>query len=525
MRPRERGVADVNERMSSQRGPSQSMSNATAHRSDALRRAIEFYRAGRLDDAEALCRGIIGGRADNFDAFCLLALVYERLGRRDEALKNYDCALALRPNHAPTLYNRGVTLQRLRRWQEALQSYDRAVSIRPDFAVALANRGGILRDLRCYEDALRSYDAALAIKPGTAELYLNRGNVLRDLRRAQDALECYDKALALKPGYAAAHNNRGLALWDLQRHAQAVHSYDTAIAIDPGFAEAHANRGLALFELKRCEDALASFDAALTIEPRHAETLHNRGVVLLILHRHLAAIQDFVRARAIDPHCKYLRGLLLHTKMQCGDWSLFADESQQLLANVRAAHRVSGPLALMAVSGSARDQLICAQTWVRDKCPPSATSICRGEPYAHERIRLAYLSGDVHDHPLSRLLCGVFDRHDPARFETIAVAFGREREGETRQQLNSGFWRFIDAHRHSDLQIAEQLRDLKVDIAVDLMGFSRDARTSILALRPAPIQVNYLGHPGTMGAPYIDYIMADRFVIPEAAQRFYTEKV
>jgi protein O-GlcNAc transferase len=486
---------------------------------------MEFYRTGRLDDAEALCRGIIGARADNFDALCLLALVYERLGRRDEALKSYDDALALRPNHAPTLYNRGVTLQRLRRWQEALQSYDRAVSIRPDFAVALVNRGRILRDLRRYQEALRSFDAALAIKPGTAELYDNRGNVLRDLRRPQDALGCYDKALAIKPGYAAAHCNRGLALCDLRRHAEAVHSYDAATAIDPGFADAHANRGLALFELKRYEDALASFDAALTIEPRRAETLHNRGVVLLILNRQLAAMQDFARARAIDPHLKYLKGLLLHTKMQCCDWGSFAEESQQLLADVRAAHRVSGPFALLGISGSARDQLICAQTWVRDKCPPSATSIFRGEPYAHDRIRLAYLSGDFDGHSASRLLCGVFDRHDPARFETVAVAFGAGQEGAMHQQRKSGFWRFIDAQEKSDQQIAEQLRDLKVDIAVDLMGFSRDARTSILALRPAPVQVNYLGYPGTMGTPYIDYIIADRFVIPEAAQRFYTEKV
>jgi protein O-GlcNAc transferase len=525
MRLRERGFADVNDRMSHQRGASQSMSNATAHRSDALRRAIEFYRTGKLDDAEALCRGIIGGRADNFDALCLLALVQDRLGRRDEALQNYNRALALRPNHAPTLYNRGVTLQRLRRWQEALQSYDRAVSIRPDFVVALVNRGSILRDLKRYEEALKSYDAALAVKPGTAELYYNRGNVLRDLRRGRDALECYDKALAIKPDYAAAHSNRGLALWDLRRYQEAVQSYEAAIAIDPGFADAHANRGLALWDLKRYEDALTSFDAALSIEPDHAEMLHNRGVVLLILNRHLAAIQDFVRAQAIDPHFKYLRGLLLHTKMQCGDWDSFAHQSQQLMIDVRAAQPVSGPLALLGVSASARDQLTCAQTWVRDKCPPSTTSLFRGESYTHDRIRVAYLSGDFHDHPVSRLMSGVFDRHDPARFETIAVSFGPERDGAMRQQLKGAFRRFIDAHHESDRQIVDQLRDLKVDIAVDLMGFTRDARTSILAMRPAPVQVNYLGYPGTMGAPYIDYIIADRFVIPEVEQRFYTENV
>jgi protein O-GlcNAc transferase len=245
-------------------------------------------------------------------------------------------------------------------------------------------------------------------------------------------------------------------------------------------------------------------------------------MVLLILNRHLAAIQDFARAQAIDPHFKYLPGLLLHTKMQCCHWHLFADESQQLMLDARAGQCVSGPFALLSVSGSAHDQLVCAQTWVRDNYPPSAPSIFKAGPYAHERIRLAYLSGDFHDHPLSRLMSGVFDRHDPTRFETIAVSFGPERDSVIRQSLKVGFRRFIDARHQSDQQIADQLRDLEVDIAVDLMGFTRDARTSILARRPVPVQVNYLGYPATMGASYIDYIVADQFVIPLAARRSCT---
>jgi protein O-GlcNAc transferase len=518
-------LAEANERMSCQGGPSQSMSNVAAHRSDALQSATELYRAGRLDDAEAVCRVIIGASADDFDALCLLATVQHRLGRWEEALESYDCALARRPNHAQTLYNRGVTLQRLRRWQDALESYDRAVSVRADFAAALVNRGSILRDLKRYEEALTSYELALAIKPASAELYYNRGNVLRDLQRCQDALDCYDQALVLKPGDPETHNNRGLALCDLKRYQEALQSYDAALALKPGFAEAHANRGQALWDLKRYEDALASFDAALRIEPGHAETLHNRGVVLLILNRHLAAIEDFARAQAIDPQFKYLRGLLLHTKMQCCHWHLFANESQQLMLDARAGQCVSGPFALLSVSGSAHDQLVCAQTWVRDKYPPSAPSIFKAGPYAHERIRLAYLSGDFHDHPMSRLMSGVFDRHDPTRFETIAVSFGPERDSVIRQSLKVGFGRFIDARHQSDQQIADQLRDLEVDIAVDLMGFTRDARTSILARRPVPVQVNYLGYPATMGASYIDYIVADQFVIPAAARRFYAEKV
>jgi protein O-GlcNAc transferase len=158
---------------------------------------------------------------------------------------------------------------------------------------------------------------------------------------------------------------------------------------------------------------------------------------------------------------------------------------------VRTGQCVSGPFALLSLSERAHDQLVCAQTWVRNKYPPSAPSIFRGQPYAHDRIRLGYLSGNFHDHPVPRLTSGVFDRHDPTRFETIAVSFGPERESALRQALKAGFGRFIDACHQSDEQIADQLRDLEVDIAVDLIGFTRDARTSILARRPAPVQVNY----------------------------------
>jgi protein O-GlcNAc transferase len=200
--------------------------------------------------------------------------------------------------------------------------------------------------------------------------------------------------------------------------------------------------------------------------------------------------------------------------MRCCDWRSFAQQWRQLADDVQGGKLASGPFALLGLTAAARDQLLCSRTWVRDKCPGSPTPLFRGERYAHEKIRIGYLSADFREYPMAYLMAGVFERHDRARFETLAFSFGPDGRSPMHGRLKEAFSQFIDVRQVSDRQIAQQLRDQEVDIAVDLMGFTRAARTSILALRPAPVQVNYLGYPATMGADCIDYIIADRFVIP-----------
>ena len=602
------------------------MSDLTLTAPDPFAHAMALYRAGRLHHAEALCTAI-ATTGQHFDTLYLLANIQFRLGRPNDALANYEAALALNPEHPQALYNRAIVLQGLRRFEDALASYNQALAVKPDFAAAWINRGTALRDLKRYNEALASYQTALALAPDTAELRYNCGNVLRDLQRFEEALADYDAALALKPDYARvhgnrgltlgnlrrfqdalasyeralaiepdnpeflyergntlrdlqrfeaavasydavlalkpdhtdAHNNRGIALSNLRRSAEALASYDAALAIRPDYTEAHNNRGLELWKLKRFAEAVASFntalalkpdyieavinrgpvlwalgrreeaigayDAALAMRPGHAELLYNRGLMLQDSGRHDAAIADFEAALRVNPSYKYLAGLLLHTKMQCCDWRGWADSVQRLERDIREGVCASNPFALLGLSTSARDQLLCAQTWVRNKCPAVPTPLRGGEPSANDKIHVAYLSADFRDHPLAVLMAGVFERHDRARFETTALSFGVDTPSEMRTRLKAAFDRFIDVRPVSDEEAALRLRDLRVDIAVDLMGFTRDARTGILALRPAPVQVNYLGLNATMGADYIDYILADRYVIPEPSQSCYSERV
>jgi len=195
------------------------------------------------------------------------------------------------------------------------------------------------------------------------------------------------------------------------------------------------------------------------------------------------------------------------------------------MTDLRAGKRVLTPIQATAIVPSVSDQLICSRIWAADQSPPAAEPLWRGENYRHERIRLAYLSADFHSHATAALMAGVFEAHDRQRFETIAVSYGPDDGSFMRARLTSAFDRFLDVRNKSDLEIGRMLRAHEVDIAIDLKGYTQDSRSGILALRAAPVQVHYLGFPGTMGAPYVDYILADRTVIPAEHVSQYSERI
>jgi len=349
-------------------------------------------------------------------------------------------------------------------------------------------------------------------------IYAQRGN-------HADAVGQFDVALKLNPNNAAVHNSRGVALGKLKRVTEALASFDRAIALHPDNAEAHSNRANALRELDRAEEALASSNRAITLKPDHAEALNNRANVLLRLKRYEEAVADLERVLSINPDFPYAKGILLHMKMQLCDWRSFDAEIAAVTADVRAGRPANTPFALLSQSGAPRDQLLCAQAWVREKCPPAPPPIYKGETYRHDRVRVAYVSADFGEHPTSYLLAGLIEEHDRSRFKILGVSLGAVTPSAMRSRITGAFDEFTDAGRKEDREVAGLLRHLEVDIAVDLMGFTHESRPGIFALRPAPVHVNYLGFPATMGADYIDYVIADRFVIPAEHRGHYRENI
>ncbi len=412
-------------------------------------------------------------------------------GQLVEAERIYGEVLQQQPNHFGALHLLGVIAAQTRRTERAVELIRKAIGLNAKVAAAHNNLGSALLDLKRPADALASYDKAIALKPDLAEAHYNRGNALKNLKHSADALANYDRAIALKPDYAEAYYIRGNTLMELKRPEEAVASYDQAITLKPDYADAYKDRGNALRDLKRLEEALASYDRAIALKPDLTE----------------------------------VEGLRLHTKMHLCDWSNFENECAHLISAVRNGKENTQPFPFLALPSSSDDQLQCARLYIANKHPPSDKPIWRGERYNHDRIRVAYASADFRQHPVSLLMAGMLECHDKSRFDITAISFGPDDSSEMRQRLKAAFEHFIDAKTYSDNQISSLVKELEVDILVDLMGFTGDSRTGLFARRPAPIQVNYLGYPGTMGAQYIDYIIADRIVIPEDQQDFYAEKV
>ena len=276
------------------------MAKPTLTLSQAFSRAISAYNAGKLVEAEQICQQIINIKRDLFDALHLLAVVQSSQGKKDAALASYDRALAVRPDSAEALFNRGVTLYELQRIEEALASYDRALTLRAGYVEALCNRGVTLHELKRLEEALASYDRALTVRPYSAEALYNRGNTLHGLKRFEEALAGYDRALTVRPAYAQALYNRGNTLHELKRFEEALASYDRALTVRPAYAQAQNKFGMTLVELGHLSEARAALEQAVELAPCKVQYRFDLGNITRFVagDPHLAALEKLAADNA-----------------------------------------------------------------------------------------------------------------------------------------------------------------------------------------------------------------------------------
>jgi predicted O-linked N-acetylglucosamine transferase (SPINDLY family) len=520
--------------------PSQSTTTEVAQSGPGLSSPDELFRAaqnlhqsGQLEKAIELYTLCLQRAPHQAEPFYKRANAMNSMGRLDPALEDYDRAISLNPSHAYALCNRGSVLERLGRKEEALASYERALDLDPKDSLTHYNRGSVLKDLKRFDEALASYESAIALNGNYAEAYVNRGNVLRELRRWDAAIGSFERAIALNPSIAHAFQGRGVCFQTLKRFEPALADYNKAIALKPDLGTAYLHRGNLYAELDRHFEAAADYRKATELEPDSA-TYQSLAASLVRISRFDDAIASLGKAAAIDPHLKYLPGTTLATKMQACVWDGFDDDLEQIVEGVRDRRPVCNPMTLAYLIDSSALLRSATEVWVEDQiegtCDEDRRRIAEKSP-AHPRptksskIRIGYFSGDFRAHPVAYLTAGLFERHDRANFELTAFAFGPESSDPIRARLVEGFDRFIDVRHKSDLEVTRLARDLDIDIAVDLNGHTAHCRSRIFALRAAPVQINFLGYPGTMGADFMDYLIADGTVVPRAQQAHYMEKI
>jgi protein O-GlcNAc transferase len=490
-----------------------------------LTQAVGLHQLGRLDEAERVYRALLDRDPGEVNALHLLGVLRQQQGRAEEALVLIGQALAAAPNVAVIHSNYANALKDLGRLDEAVASYRRALALDPGFTDARYNLARTLRESGAFAGAARCFEAVLAVEPHSIELLNDLGLTLQELGRLDDAVQRFRQAAALAQDRAVLHHNLGNALYRQGDFAAAEPSLRRALDLQPDLVESLVALGNVLKEQGRPDEAIEMYAQAEAVAPGHAPASYNRGCVLQRLKRHGEAAAAFGQALALDPDYGDAFNERIIARLLGCDWTEYDADLAAVRTRLAQGSAAVSPFVTLALPLSPAEQRVCARRFVAATCPPIEPPCFRPRAGSGDRLRIAYLSADFHRHATAFLMAELFERHDRSAFEVFGVSFGPDDSSAMRARLVRGFDRFLDLRAESDAAIAAMLADLGVDIAIDLKGHTKDSRFGIFARRPAPLQVSYLGYPGTTGAPYIDYVIADPIVLPFDQQPFWTERI
>lgn len=418
------------------------------------------------------------------------ALAWHQKGDLHQAQLLYQKTLERDPKHTDALVNSGLICLQRGDYEEGILWISRSLKIDPRQPDALSNLGVAQTALKNYTEAVATFTRAIALNPKDPVLYNNRGGALKDMYCQREAIEDFDHAIELAPQYAEAYNNRGLAYSNLRENDLALADFDKAIEINPNYALAYRHKGLVLHELKR----------------------------------HSEAIKCYQKVIAIKPDTPLIIGNLFACQQQLCDWQDYPEMIDVISSSLSQEKKSIAPFTYLSLPSIPGVQQVCARLSAKDL--PQARPWQNGERrQGGSKIRIGYFSPDFRNHPVTHLVAGLIESHDRSLFEVYGFNIGPLADDPWRLRMEHAFDHFLDALEKSDDELVALAREIGLDIAVDLTGYTQYSRTKIFAMRVAAIQVQYLGYVGTMGSDCMDYIIADSQVIPEEERQFYDEKV
>ncbi len=469
--------------------------------------------------------GMAQAGSRNLEALFSQALAAHRAGQLDIAATLYRQILSHSKKQFAPLHLLGVIEGQRGNLAEGIRQISKAIKLNPHSADAYLNLGRMQGELGDLPNAERNLRKALAINPASGLASGNLAAVLRRLERFEEALSCVDAALAREPANAIAIVNRANILFDLERYDEAKAAYQHALRINQRDHEAWLGLGATENRLKNPEGAVAALKHAVAIKPESLEAWLSLGHAFENMGRHEETAAVTERAIGLNPQATFASGMQAYAKKSLCDWSHTAEEREACIAGIRRGEPAAAPFASLLLMDHPADQLKCAALYAQTVGARQPEPVWRGEHYRHDRIRVAYLSGDFRDHPVAHLMAGMLEHHDRIRFETFGISLSPSDSSAEQRRIGAALTHFHAVHDKNDAEVAALLRKLEIDIVIDLIGYTQGTRPGILARRSAPVQVNYLGYPGTMGTRHHDYLIADRTVIPTEEQKFYSEQV
>ncbi len=550
---------------------------ATFNIDGKVAQAFQFHNEGKLQEAAALYEEVLQTIPNHADSLHLSGLILYRHRQYDKAIERIEKAIQISPNTPMYYSNLSAVFYESRRYEDVITCCKKALEMNPAVTDAYGNMGLALKQLGRFEEAISCYDKTLQANPNHPESWFNKAIALQVLGKTQDALQCYDKAIAIKPAYPEAHFNQGNAFLALNRNEEALACYNKALEQRPDYVEAYVNQGVIFQKLNKFDEAADSYRKAIAIRDNYMSAYINLGMVLKLQKKYQEAVSCYEKAvqlapdnaanhyelgdswlslgdidkalpcfqNAIGLNPDYERAyneMMLKLQYSCS-WGKMDDIARHLDA-VTQKSLVAGkrpdesPFMSITRKTDIADNFEVAKAWASYFKPQPLPETERGDsagnfppfPFREggrgvrsQKIRIGYLSNDFRHHPVAHLMMGLFSLHDRQSFEVFCYSYGKDDGTDYRKRAMTQSDHFADLRDMSHEESAKRIYADNIDILIDLMGYTTESRMEICAMRPAPIQITYLGFPGTSGADFFDYIITDKIITPDKHLRYYSE--
>jgi protein O-GlcNAc transferase len=521
--------------------------------------AVQLYQQGSFSEAVEVSRALLKQAPNHQDALYLLSAALIQSGKAEDAINPLEQYLSVCPNDSSALSNLAFCLNNSGRHKEAKTTAQKALERDHNCPHGWSNLGVAQQALGQLTDAEISHSKSSSLDPGNPLHLYNLGNVLFALTRYGEAAESFKRCVEINPAFLGAHINLSATYLELALPEKASLEAQKALKINPTSVDALKNLGTALFEsynfdeaivqyqkastltedqpdiwyllgkvanrLGRVEDACSYYDRAIQLKPDYFDAWVGKGLVLSEQNKAEGAASCFEKALSYNPKATYLIGTALHSRMQSFSWGQYASGLKKIEGLLHSGDYSANPLQALGLFESPELQMKSAESYVKKLSSKITTSPYIFEDLKKPKIRIAYLSADFGEHPVSYLMSEVFGFHDRSSFEVLGISTRKNPGGDFYQKIKATFDEFYDLGSQPDSKVVDFCRNLRIDICVDLGGYTKDARPEIFLHRVSPIQMSYIGFPGTLALPNMDYMIADSVLVTPENRPFITEKI